>query len=175
MTTAADRPPPDPLTAATVTVAWVIVANKPFDPLYVWWLTGDGVLVSCWTMSAAPLFLLVILGARRHPLGARVAVPLVGMCDTLFETKLFGQDSGTELFLAPCIMLAAVSFYAGEKWWRRSLAALIFAAFALAHDRLGAALHAWSDRNLAALLDLNAFAVASLMAFIALRWPSRDR
>jgi hypothetical protein len=54
------------------------------------------------------------------------------------------------------------------------LAALIFVAFAAAHNRLDPALHVWSDQSLAALLNLNAFAVASLMAFIALRWPPRD-
>ena len=27
---------PDPLTAASVTVAWVIIGNKPFYPFYVW-------------------------------------------------------------------------------------------------------------------------------------------
>jgi hypothetical protein len=175
MESAADKQPPDPLTSAAVTVTWVILANKPFYPLYVWWLTGDGVAMSCWTMIAAPLFLLVILGARRFPLAARLAVPLIGTLDTLFETKLFGYGSGTELFLAPCIMLAAVSFYTDEKWWQRGLAAFIFVAFAIAHKRLGMALHIWSDQHLAALLNLNAFAVASLMAFVALRWPARDR
>lgn len=175
MTNAVGRPPLDPLTAASITVVWVILLNKPFYPLYVWWLTGDGVLISCWSMVAAPFFALAIVGARRFPLAARIAVPLIGTLDTLFETKLFGYGSGTELFLAPCTMLVALSFYAQEKWWRRGLAALIFATFAAARNRLGPALHVWRDQNLAALLNLNAFAVASLMAFIALRWPSRNR
>lgn len=174
MAIATDRPPLDPLTSASVTIAWVIFGNKPFYPLYVWWLTGSGVAMSCWSMAAAPVFLLIALGARRYPLAARIGVPLTGTLDTLFETKLFGYGSGTELFLAPCVMLAAISFYAEEKWWQRGLAAFVFACFAAAHGRLGAALHVWSDRDLAALFDLNAFAVASLMAFVALRWPLRN-
>ena len=175
MRAAGDRPPLDPLTAASVSIAWVILANKPFYPLYVWWLTGSGVAMSCWTMIAAPVFLLIALGARRFPLGARIGVPLTGTLDTLFETKLFGYGSGTELFLAPCIMLAAISFHADEKWWQRGLTLFIFAVFAATHDRLGTALHIWSAQDLAALFHLNAFAVAGLMAFIALRWPLRNR
>jgi len=169
------RQPLDPLTSATVTTAWVIFANKPFYPLYVWWLVGSGVETSLWTLIAAPLFLAVALMAHRFPLAARIAVPLIGTTDTIFETKIFGAGSGTELFLAPCIMLAALSFYAEEKWWQRGMVALIFCAFAVTHGRLGTALHIWNDMDLATLLNLNAFAVASLMAFIALRWPQRTR
>eukprot|EP01035_Chromulina_nebulosa_P037451 gene37451-50541_t len=151
------KPKLDPLTEASVTVAWVILANKPFYPLYVWWLVGSGVAMSCWTMIAAPLFLCIALLGRRFPLAARVGVPMVGTLDTLFETKLFGTGSGTELFLAPCIMLTALSFYAMEKWWQRGLAAAIFCIFAVAHNRLGAPLISWNATDLASMLNLNAF------------------
>lgn len=169
------RAPLDPPTAASVAVAWVILANKPFYPVYVWWLVGSGVAASLWTVLAAPAFLAIVLLASRRPLLARAGVPLVGMLDTLLATKVFGTGAGTELFFAPCMMLAALSFRAGEEWWQRGLATLIFAAFALGHGRLGAPLHVWSDGELATLLNLNAFAAASLMAFIALRWPATGR
>ena len=94
----------DPLTEATVTVAWVIIANKPFYPVYVWYLVGDGVYASLWTLAAAPLLLTIPFLAKRSPLAARIALPLIGTLDTLFETKLFGQNSGTELFFAACTM-----------------------------------------------------------------------
>jgi hypothetical protein len=171
-TATARKPPLDPRTAASVAVAWVIFANKPFYPIYVWWLVGSGVASSLWTMLAAPFFLAVALMGRRWPLAARCGLPLVGTLDTLCETKLFGSGSGTELFLAPCIMLAAMSFHASEKWVQRGLIVLVFAAFALTHGRLGTALHVFDDKALATLLNLNAFAVASLMAFIALRFPA---
>jgi hypothetical protein len=171
----ADKPPLDPRTAAAVTIAWVIFANKPFYPLYVWYLAGSGVGASLWTLLAAPFFLVIALIARRHPMAARISLPLVGTIDTILETKLFGYESGTELFLAPCIMLVAVSFYAEEKWWQRGMAALIFCIFVATHGRLGTALHVWSDKDLATLFNLNAFAVASLMAFIALRWPAPEK
>ncbi|WP_337268229.1 hypothetical protein [Oryzifoliimicrobium ureilyticus] len=159
----------DPVTQATVTVAWVIVANKPFYPLYVWWLVGSGVQASLATLFSAPFFLAIPFIARHHPLIARLALPLVGTIDTVLETKLFGTMSGTELFLAPCMMLAALCFYEREIWYRRAMIAVVFAAFLLTRNAIGEPWHAWSHQELATLLNLNAFAVASLMAFIALR------
>jgi hypothetical protein len=171
---AASRPL-DPLTEASVSVAWVILANKPFYPVYIWWLAGSGVAASLWTLLAAPAFVAVVFLAPRYPLVARAGVPLVGTVDTVLATKVFGQGAGTELFFAPCMMLAALSFHAEEKWWQRGAAAFIFVVFALSHDRLSPALNVWSDADLATLRNLNAFAVASLMAFIALRWPAARR
>ena len=167
---AGHKAPPDALTAATVTVAWIIFANKPIYPLYVWWLTGEGVAWSTLTMLAAPFFLAVALLARHFPLEARIALPVIGLIDTVFETKLFGQASGTELFLAPCIMLVAMSFHAHEKNWQRVLAALFFVVFMVERSFIGAPIHVWSDGALETLFSLNAVAVASLMAFIAYRY-----
>ncbi|KAA9383929.1 hypothetical protein NDL68_02820 [Neorhizobium galegae] len=172
------RPPLDPMTQATVTIAWVIFANKPFYPLYVWYLLDSGVAASLGTLLAAPFFLAIPFIARRAPLAARIALPLVGTLDTLFEVKLFGTGSGTELFFAPCIMLVALSFRVEETRWQRGLAALLFLVFLLSRYTIGTPLHAWSKGDLAILLDLNAFAVACLMVFICLRYAgihnSRD-
>ncbi|WP_348531808.1 hypothetical protein [Rhizobium sp. 16-449-1b] len=99
----------EPITQATVTVAWVIVFNKPFYPVYVWSLVGSGVTASFGTLLSAPLFLAITFLARRSPFAARIALPLIGTFDTLFETKLFGSASGTELYFAACIMLVALS------------------------------------------------------------------
>ncbi|MGV3551186.1 hypothetical protein [Rhizobium sp.] len=171
----AARRPLDPLTQATVTVTWVIVLNKPFYPLYVWWLVGSGVQASLGTLLSVPFFLFVLYLARNWPLAARLGLPIVGTLDTVFETKLFGYSSGTELFLAPCMMLAALSFNPLEKWWQRGLAAGIFLVFVVTHGRLGAALYAWTVEDLATLFSINAFAVASLMAFIAIRYAGVRR
>lgn len=170
-----ERGKPDALTQASVTVAWVILLNKPFYPLYVWWLVGSGVQASLGTLVSVPFFLLVPYLARRSPLAARMALPLAGAADTLFETKLFGYESGTELFLAPCIMLVALSFHAAEAWWQRGMAVLVFAAFIAVHGRLGEAQHVWSAAELDTLFSINAFAVASLMAFIAIRYAGVRR
>lgn len=165
----------DELTRATVTVAWVIVLNKPFYPLYVWWLAGSGVQASLGTLVSLPFFLFVIYLARDWPLAARLGLPLVGMLDTIFATKLFGYGSGTALFFAPCMMLAALSFHGRERWWQRGMAAGVFAAFVVTHGRLGEALHGWDAAGLDSLFSINAFAVASLMAFVAIRYAGVRR
>lgn len=164
------RVPLDPLTQATVTIAWVICLNKPFYPVYVWYLVGDGVVASLGSVLAAPVFLAIPFIARHSPVIARISLPIVGALDTLFETRLFGQSSGTELFFGACIMLAAVSFRREEKWIQRCVAALVFAIFLLSRQAGGPPFHAWSDADLAVLLDLNIFAVACLMALIAMRY-----
>ena len=161
---------PDPLARAAVTVAWVILLNKPVYPFYVWYLTGEGVAASLFTLVAVPFYLGVLLLARRSALSARIALVLVGTGDTLFETKLFGTGAGTELFFAACIMLVAVLFAPKEVWWQRSLAATVFVAFVFSRIFIGPPLWVWSDDGLAHLFNLNAFAVASLMTFIALRF-----
>lgn len=160
----------DPLTQATVTIAWVICLNKPFYPVYVWYLVGDGFVASLGSLLAAPVFLAIPFMASHSPIIARISLPLVGALDTFFETRLFGQSSGTELFFGACIMLVAVSFRAEEKWTQRSLAALVFAIFLLSRHTGGPPLHDWSDADLAIFLDLNVFAAACLMAFIAIRY-----
>jgi hypothetical protein len=166
----AQRVPLDPLTQATVTIAWVISLNKPFYPLYVWYLVGDGVVASLGSLLAAPAFLAIPFMARHSPVIARISLPIVGAVDTLFETRLFGQSSGTELFFGACIMLAAISFRTEEKWIQRGVAGLVFAVFLLSRQTGGEPLHGWNDADLAVLLDLNIFAVACLMTLIAIRY-----
>jgi hypothetical protein len=165
----------DALTQATTSIAWVILLNKPFYPLYVWWLVGSGVKASLGTLLGMPFFLAIPLLARRRPLIARLALPIVGTFDTLFETKLFGSASGTMLFLAPCMMLAALSFKPNEAWWQRGAVAVVFLAFVLARNGLDPPLHPWSAAELSTLFALNAFAVASLTAFIGLRYAGIRR
>jgi hypothetical protein len=157
--------------SASVATAWIILANKPVYPLYVWWFAGEGVLASTATMLTGPLYAAVILLARRSGFAARLALPLVGLADTLFATKLFGGASGTELFLAPCGLLAVLAFGDQELNWSRGLAVLIGAAFAISHGRLGAPLYPWSAQALVQLASVNAYAVASLCVFIAWRFP----
>lgn len=166
---------PNPLARAAGNVALVILLNKPVYPLYVWYLTGEGVAASLFTLVALPFYLGVLFLVRRSALAARIGLVLVGTGDTLFETKLFGTGAGTELFFAACIMLVAVLFAPKEVWWQRSLAATVFIVFVFSRACIGPPLWQWSGEGLAHLLNLNAFAVASLMAFIALRFAGITR
>lgn len=68
----------DDLTKATLTVVWVIILNKPF-------------------------FLAIPFLAKKSHLAERLALPLVGTLDTLFETAIFGHASGTEFFFAAAL------------------------------------------------------------------------
>ncbi len=165
-----DPQQPDRARLATAT-AWIILANKPVYPLYVWWFAGEGVWASAATMLSAPLYAGVIVLARTSSLAARVALPLVGAADTLFATKLFGAASGTELFLVPCALLAVLCFGPGEGRWSRGFSLALAALFAATHGRFGAPLHVWPAPALARLADVNAYAVGSLSLFIA--WRAR--
>lgn len=160
----------DPRTVAGVTVAWVIIANKPFYPFYVWWLVGSGVEISTLTLVSLPFFLAIPFIAGRYPFAARLALPLIGTLDTVFETIIFGRASATLLFLAPCMALALVAFHTTEKWWQRGLACFIFVCFAISWWTIGNPIFPWNEEQLATLLSINAFAVASLMTFICLRY-----
>lgn len=160
---------------AAVSIAWLIALNKPFYPLYVWWLSGaEAAWNSIATMATAPLYLAVPFVARRRPFAARVLLVCVGLADTLFATKLFGASAGTELFLVPCLLLAYVCFGPQESRWRRGLAVVVLAGFAVLHGRYGAALNGWAPETAARLFDLNAWSAAGLSVFIVWRFAPVD-
>lgn len=162
----------DDARAATVAAtAWLIVANKPFYPLWVGWVAGDG--LAAWpTVATLPAYAAIAFLARRHSLAARLALPLVGAIDTLLATKLFGAASGTELFLVPCLMLAVLAFRTEEAQWSRALLVGLGGVFVAARFGLGAALGPWSGEAAAALLGLNAFSVAGLSFFLGWRFAA---
>lgn len=160
----------DALTGATITVAWLIAANKPFYPLYVWYLAGDAFHVALGSAISLPFFAAIPFLARRSALAARIALPVVGTCDTFLETMLLGQGSGTELFFAACMMLAALSFHPHEKWTQRGVVAFVAAGFVLSRVLGADAPPSFSDTYVSVLLNLNIFAVAGLMVFLAIRY-----
>jgi hypothetical protein len=166
---------PDPLTAAVRTVAWLIFANKPVYPLYVWWFAGSGVLASTLTAASAPLWAAMAWYGPRHPLLLRVGAPLVGLVDTLMATKLFGAASGTELFFIPCLLLAVLSFRVDETRISRALVAVLYLVVITAHGRYGAPWHEWPVEQLTSLMNVNALAVASLCAFIGWKFVGLRR
>lgn len=160
----------DRKTAATVTVAWLVVANKPIYPLYVWWLVGSGTAVAAATALSAPLFLAIALGAAERPLAARIALPLVGAMDTVFATLLFGRASGTELFFVPCLLLAVCAFSPVERRRVRMLVAVLFLTFVVVHEVVDAGGGPWTAAQATQVREMNILAVASLSAFVAWRF-----
>lgn len=172
MTDALPSPIRDDRTEAVIALSWLIVLNKPFYPLYVWYLTGEGMLWSCLSMVAMPAYLAIALLARRYPLAARIAFPLVALADTLAETKLFGAASATELFLAPAALITALAFRPSEARIPRALILILYVALIALHGRLGEPLYLWTDASLAHLRELNIFAVASLTVFTVWRFST---
>ncbi len=162
-------------TAACVSVAWLVLINKPLYPLAIWALIGaDAATRSLTTLTLAPLFAAVPWLARRTGYGARVALPLAGLADTMFDAKVFGPASGTALFLVACGALAMVGFPAREARTARALVIAVFAAFVLLYGWPGAPLQAWPADDLQRLSVLNAWSAASLAAFIGLRFAAAD-
>jgi hypothetical protein len=155
------------LTSASATTAWVVAANKPFYPIYVWWLAGSAWWSSLWTLTALPLFAALPFVGRGAPLIARVGLPLVGVADTTFATVLFGEGSGAEAFFVPCAALAALSFRGSEARLAQALTALVFVVFVAL--RYAAPAGVWPSP---VLVNLNLLSAASLTAFVGLRFAS---
>lgn len=153
-----------------VAVAWLIVVNKPFFPLWIWWFVGSGTAAACLTVSSMPAFLAIAMLGRRHSLAARVALPLLGAVDTVFATKLFGAASGAELFFVPCLLLAVVGFDRREGRWAKATVVALFSAFVVTHGRLGAAWGPWSLEEAARLSEIMVVSVALLSVFVAWRF-----
>lgn len=160
-------------TDAVVSVAWLIVVNKPIFPLYVWWFVGEGTAAAYLTALSTPVFMAIALCGRRHPLAARVALPLVGAVDTVFATKLFGAASGMELFFVPCLFLAVVGFEPAEARWARALVAVLFCTFVGLTGHYGVPWGPWSSDAAVRLYDVVVYAVASLTVFIAWRFAGK--
>lgn len=164
----------DELSAASRSVAVVIALNKPVYPLYVWWLAEDAFKASLVTAASLPLYAAVIYLYRKHPYAGRIGMVLAGTLDTLAITKFFGEASGAWLFLAPCLLLAFLSFYEIEKWTARILIGAVFALFAVFFGRYGAPVFSLSASEIDTLYTLNIFGAFSLLAFICLRFPMRE-
>jgi hypothetical protein len=163
---------PDPLVAAGNLIAVVIAWNQPFYPLYLYFLVGEGIGVSFFTFLSTPFFLAVPAVARHHSLAGRALLPLTGMANTVMCAKLFGEASGVELFLAPCIMAAAMLFRRPERLVMLALVGLGLLAYVGLHGRYGTPYHLYSVAENARLFSLNALSAGTLVAFIGLAFAN---
>ncbi len=157
---------PDAATAAANAVALVVGGNGPFYPAYVWLLDPEAGRMALLTMAASPFFLAIPWLSRRSALAARIALPIVGLANTLWSTALLGAGSGVGLFLLPCLVLAVLL-------WRDRLAMLGILGLGLAVQQVllrwpSASLAGLDPAQQAALVVLNATSVGTLLAFLAL-------
>lgn len=161
---------PDPLTAKSSLIAFVIASNGPFYPLYIYLLIGWAAWPTGLTMLASPVFMLLPALSRRNSLAGRLALPLVGTVNTVWCTKLLGMASGVELFLLPCISLAALSFTVNERRIAWAVLALPFAFYLWQNHGggIGGPLLSFTNAQNEAIRSLNIASVGTLTAFLGL-------
>jgi hypothetical protein len=162
----------DPLMAASNAVALIVAFNQPFYPLYIRWLVGDDHGASLATFLSTPLFLAVPAVGRWSSFAGRAMLPVVGILNTLASAQFLGAASGAELFLCPCAMIAGMSLRQSERPAMLAIVALALAGFVLLHARATSADGLFSSAQYAHFVSLNAWSVAGLIAFAAMRYSS---
>jgi hypothetical protein len=159
---------PDPLAAAANVVALLVGSNQPLYPLTLYWITGADVTGLFLVFLSAPCFLLVPLVARRYSLAGRVMLVVVASVDTFLSVKIYGPAGGNELYLGPCLLLAAMLFRKSERFVSYGLMALIVMGLLSLHQGYGPSFLAWSAQDYATMMRLNVLYVAMLTVFIGL-------
>jgi len=163
---------PDALAKIAGTVALVVASNQPFYPLYLYAIVGKQAWPAWLTLLTTPFFLAVPAVARRHPLAGRAMLPIVGVVNTVFCVKLIGLPTAVELFLLPCILLAAILFRTSERLAMIPVLLVPFAAYFLLDSRLGVPLQTFDADSYASIVALHAVSVASLTALIGFMFAS---
>src|SRR6201994_4925606 len=135
---------PDPLAALANTVALVVAGNQPFYPLYLHAIVGRAAWPAWITLITMPLFAAVPAVARRNSLMGRAMLPVIGTANGILAVKLIGIDTGVELFLMPCVLLATILFRPGERFVMLVVLAFPFAAYFIFDRNTGTPLATYS-------------------------------
>jgi hypothetical protein len=156
----------DPATRIANSVALLVGSNGPFYPAYVWFLAPEAGPISLATMAASPFFLAIPWLSRRSATAARIALPMVGIANTVWTAALLGPATGVAVFLFPCLVLALLS-------WREKPAMLaVLGSGLLAQQALlrwpWPALSGLDPIVQAQLVSLNAVSVGALVAVLVL-------
>jgi hypothetical protein len=163
----------DPQSDIAAKVALVIVSNQPFYPLYLHAIAGTAAWPAWLTLLTTPLFASVPALARRKPFAGRALMVLTGTANTVFSVKLFGAQSGVELFLLPCALLAALLFRPDERIRSLPLLALPLVSYLLIDSRLGEPVMKVAASNHSSLVAINATSVGALTTLIGLLAATR--
>ncbi len=159
---------PDPLAKLAGTVAMVVASNQPFYPLYLYAIVGQLAWPAWFTLLSTPFFVAVPAIARRHSLAGRAMLPVTGVANTVLCVKLIGPKSAVELFLFPCILLAAILFRPAERTIMAPVLVLPFAAYLVLDGHLGPPIQVFGADSYASIIALHAISVASLTALIGI-------
>ena len=148
-------------------VAIVLAWNTPFYPLYLRGAAGAAIWPGAWlTLCVFPAFLLVPAVTNRWPFLGRVSLVVIGTGNTVFCTWVLGEASGTQLFLLPCLTLAALLFRREERSALFGLLALPILVGVALDGRYAVSPFVCSGAACSGIVWLNAFSVAVLTAFL---------
>lgn len=151
----------DPLTAASNRLALILASNQPFYPLYVRWVTGEASPLLALTFLSTPFFLASPWIAKRFPGVGRLWFPAVGAINTFFCGFVFGEASGVEWFLLPCIVIAFLSCRATERPALMAYCLILVGIFVIVHSLYGEPLFK-AESAQSALRSLNAYSAVAL-------------
>ncbi|MEI8221609.1 MAG: hypothetical protein WCH91_13335 [bacterium] len=154
----------DPLTGAANRLLVVLLGNQPTYPLFVGWATGEWSPWLVLTMLSTPFFCAVPWASRRYPGTGRLAFPLIGALNGIFCTVVLGRGSGVELFLVPCLVIAAWTCPAGNRRLLAVCMAILYAAFVAGRTLPWGPVIPFTPDQLEALVSLNAYSAASFSA-----------
>ncbi|MGL4812744.1 MAG: hypothetical protein ACRCXM_13295 [Beijerinckiaceae bacterium] len=159
-------------TQAARTLAWLIVFNKPFYPLYLYWFI-DLPLGQTWpTLLTMPLFAALPVLSLRSASWLRFGIPVLGLLDTIMTEKLFGSGSGVIMFVVPCLLILAYVSHAAEMFFILAFSAASFVTVTVLHGRMGPALVTLTSEQIATLYSINLYSVAALCFFIVWRFSA---
>lgn len=158
----------DPLVEASNWIALVVAWNQPFYPLYLLPIAGWDSWPSLITFLSTPLFMAVPAVSRRWPLLGRAMLPLIGMANTMTSAKALGTQSGVEIFLIPCALIAAAMFRPSERMVGLPLVGAAFLIYWLMHGSYGLPFVTYDAAQYESLFTLNALSAATLSVFVGL-------
>ncbi len=158
----------DPLAEAANTIALLVASSQPFYPLYVYWSVGPTIWPTAYTFLSTPFFLLVPALSRASTVAGRAMLPLAGIGNTVLSAAVFGVQSGVEVFLIPCALIACLLFRPEERLASYSLVMLAVLSFTALGGWYGAPAHVYTGEEYTAFVMLNAVSAGMLSCFVGL-------
>lgn len=163
----------DALTATSNKIALILASNQPFFLIYVYWATGETNASLGLTFLSTPLFLATPWITKRFPGVGRLWFPAIGAINTFFCGFVFGEASGVEWFIMPCIVIAFLSCRATERVAFFIFCAIVACAFIALHGRYGIPIFQ-NQTAQASLRSLNIYS-ATILSLLALWTLGRAR
>jgi hypothetical protein len=155
---------------AARSLAWVILLNKPFYPLYMLWLAPNAFGPAWLTAISALVYIAAIWLMKTKPLLSRLLIFGAGTADTVIAIKAFGSQAGAEWFFVPIALLVPTMFGPQEEVVRKRLVLVLLAIVLASLPGLGAPIALLTAAETSSLFWMNFYAVTCLTLFILWRF-----